>query len=290
MFVCCNFVMSKAVIISIKKKTIINIFYCFLGLFVLFFLIWLIPTGDDGSRLEDNREDINESNESGEVIEEISDNFYNIEHLHWGHLPITYKFENKATDRQINLTRLAFKKIEEETSGVVRFIEVTEDPDISIYFRPVVYQINEEYVFARTKADARFTEVDESRNLIVKGEINFYGQGFVCNTGYPALEVHEILHLFDIPHNPLVDSIMSPYTSESSSTCEITEIDDEYISCLRWIYSNGEIEGSCDFPNVIKEADEEYEPVCELGWYPVNGTDYCCPEPGMVIVEGYCQY
>ncbi|MFH1801400.1 MAG: matrixin family metalloprotease [archaeon] len=269
--------------IKIKKKTIKNVSYFVIGILVLLFLFWPTQNNEDYNQPDKyNQIILDESENTGNELNE--DNFDKIEELHWGKIPITYKFENENTERQLNLTRNAFSKIEEETGGIVTFEEVSENPDISIYFKSSEYNSGSEH----TVADALISEVDDSRNLILRGELNFYGQGFVCNTGYPALEVHEILHLFDIPHNPLTKSIMSPYTAESSSRCEITEIDSEYISCLRYIYSNGEIEGNCDFPNVIHEKEPEY--VCDEGWYPVAGTDYCCPEPNMRIVDDYCEY
>lgn len=191
------------------------------------------------------------------ILEDIpEDNFSNMSRLHWGHMPLTYKFENKNTERQTNLTRTAFSKIEEETSGVVSFKEVEENPDISIYFDPTSrYPYEDEYIVA----EASISEFDKSRNLIIRGDLFFYEQGFVCNSGYPALEVHEILHLLDIPHNSLGSSVMSPYTAQTSKDCKVTRINIEYISCLKYIYSNGkiknypimdgEIQEICYFPN-----------------------------------------
>jgi hypothetical protein len=218
-----------------------------------------------------------------EVSEEIIDNFPNISEVHWVHMPLKYKFENECIGRQLNLTRLAFKKVELETFGVISFIETPEEPDISIYCKPSQYNRSGEYAIA----DAFYTLSPNSENLIEKGEINIYGQGSICNTGYPVLEVHEILHLFDIPHNPLIRSIMHPYSAESSSKCKITKIDEEYVSCLRYIYSNRKFNGSCSFPSYIHEDPSEYE--CEEGWFEVEGTDFCCPEPNMEIVDGYCE-
>jgi len=222
---------------------------------------------------------------TSEVIkEEIIDNFPNISEVHWTHMPLKYKFENECIERLVNLSKLAFKKIEFETSYLVSFEETLEEPDISIYCKPTRYDKSGEYEIA----DAFFTTSPDYENLIIKGEINIYGQGSVCNTGYPALEVHEVLHLFDIPHNPLIRSIMHPYSAESSSRCKIIEIDEEYISCLRYIYSNGKFNGSCSFPNYIHEDSPDFIYECDEGWYEVEGTDFCCPEPNMEIVDGYC--
>ena len=86
-------------------------------------------------------------------------------------------------------------------------------------------------------------------------------------------------------------------------------MDKEYVSCLKYIYSNGEFENPCsdvstarksdDLPACSSEYyipsdeelywDEELEP-CDEGWYPIEGTDSCCPEPDMIIVGEYCAY
>jgi hypothetical protein len=259
--------------------------YHFIIIFlVIVFLVGQIDLNEDSKIL--NEKNITDLERIGENnVKTIEDSFENISKLHWGHTPITYMFENKETERQTNLIRLAFKKIEEETSGIVKFKEVVENPDILINFKPQRSSGDGDHPVA----DALITERDYLNNLIIKGELNFYGQGFACNTGYPELEVHEILHLFDIPHNPLTNSVMSPYTAESSAGCKVTKIDEEYISCLKYIYSNGRINGSCDFPNIIHKKESQEEMVCDEGWYPVEGTNLCCPEPNMVIIGEYCE-
>ena len=185
-----------------------------------------------------------------DYVKRSKDNFANITYTHWGHMPLTYRFENEEQcfNWQPNLFRSAFNNITLETDGIISFVETTEYEDISIYCKPS--QIN-----TRTGegaiADAIPIMHSDYENLIIYGEINIYGQGDVCGTGYPALEVHEILHLFDFPHNPLKNSVMAQYSAESFNKCKVTKIDKEYISCLKYIYSNGEIEGNCAFPNVI---------------------------------------
>lgn len=260
---------------SIHKKISKRIIYSGTGIIILIYLFLPIFIDESPSNIQDIGLE--------EPIEQ--DSFSNTNKPHWGELPITYKFQDNSSLRQMNLLHLAFKKIEEETSGIVYFKEVQENEDISIYFKKKQYIGNADSILA----DARITEIDRSKNLILKGELNIYGQGFVCVTGYPALEIHEILHLFKFPHNPLVTSIMHPYSSESSKDCKTTKIDDEYIICLKHLYSNGTIEGSCDFPNTISYID--FQDSCTDGYYPsLNSEDYCCPEPDMKIIEGYCNY
>lgn len=188
-----------------------------------------------------------------DYVKEYSDSFSGVSFNHWRHMPLAYKFENLCSQRQLDLFNLAFEKIEEETSTIVSFIEDDENPDISIYCKPNEYEENEYYSYSKKIADAL---PYFSGNLITYGEINMYGQGQNCGTGYPALEVHEILHLFEIPHNPLKNSIMHPYAAPSSRECDVEKIDAEYISCLKYIYSNGTLNGNCDFPNVVYDSGD----------------------------------
>ena len=255
---------------KIKKSTL----WWFLAIIILAWFFW--PS-------DYNEEDYDWNYSIKEIVE--VDSFQNITFMHWDHMPLTYRFENECVQRQIDLVKLAFEKIEEETGNLVQFENLSLDPDISIYCKPANYSGQG----GDTIADALITELDSSRNLIKKGELSFYGQGSICLTGYPALEVHEILHLFKIPHNPLTGSIMSPYSAETSLRCKITEIDEEYVSCLKYIYSNGEIGFPCNFPNFIHENEQEDESSCEDGLYLSQDETGCCPEPNMYVDdEGYC--
>jgi len=266
--------MRKKDFYKIKKSTL---FWVVLGIIFVGWLLWTI-------------EDVGENLIPSDNAKEYTDNFLNISETHWGHMPLTYKFENEGLcfDWQPNLFRSAFNNITLETSGVVSFMETYEEPDISIYCKPSNTNTR---TGEGTIADALPIMHPDNENLVIKGEINLYGQGKICNTGYPALEVHEILHLFDIPHNPLTDSVMQAYSVGASNKCKVTKIDQEYISCLRYIYSNGQIDGNCSFPNVLYEYEENVESQCEEGLYNVKGTNWCCPEPNMIIDEdGYCNY
>lgn len=132
-------------------------------------------------------------------------------------------------------------------------------------------------------------------NLIIKGELRLYqeGEGFTTCT-FPSKEIHELLHSFGIDHsyepewvNDYVGwsdwnyarDIMFPYNYCGYQK----ELNEKYISCLKKIYSNGNYEGSCEGVNFL-----EFEYECLEGTYPVENSDYCCPEPGMEIIGGYC--
>jgi len=207
------------------------------------------------------------------------DRFSNISELHWGHIPLTYKFESECIERLSNLMRGALGNITYETNSIVTFKEVFENPDISIYCKEGQY-LGEQYAFG----DSIHNLNKYNSNLIINGEINIYGQGITCPTGYPALEVHEILHLFGFGHTQNIQSIMYP-SAFLSRYCTTTKINDEYTSCLKYIYSNGK-EGECNIKNSVYEGPLDF--VCEEGWYEVEGSEFCCPEPDMVIIDDYC--
>lgn len=210
------------------------------------------------------------------------DLFSGVDKLHWGHMPITYSFSNYATERQTDLVRKAFLTIENETHNKIKFKEVQEESDIIIYFKERVWSRYEDTILG----EALFKTSYLNKNLITSGEINFYGQGMVCLTGYPALEVHEILHLFGFENDPLLDKIMSEYSSDSSSKCKIKEIEKRYVECLKQIYSNESYQNNCEG---IEFIESEYS--CEDGWFQVEGTGYCCPKEGMIIdSKGNCAY
>jgi hypothetical protein len=133
-------------------------------------------------------------------------------------------------------------------------------------------------------------------NKIINATLWIYHRDSRC-AFFPVTEVHELLHDFGFGHSyePFFDplygyadkdaiylmDIMFPYLSCSLQK----EIQDKYISCLKYIYSNGQFYGSCSDVNFL---GMEYS--CKDGWHVVEGTNFCCPEPGMRIIEGYCSY
>jgi len=98
-------------------------------------------------------------------------------------------------------------------------------------------------------------------NLILQGEARFFGDKDVivsCTSGFPLPEIHEFLHVLGFDHiieiNELptdffgdkyvpkeyVGDVLSPY----QNCINQTKINQHYSSCLKYIYSNGEI-GDC---------------------------------------------
>ncbi len=101
-------------------------------------------------------------------------------------------------------------------------------------------------------------------SIIVKGEAKFLGDQNIittCSSGFPLVEVHEIMHVLGFGHiveeeeliekydsilspnipREYLEDLMLPYMKCSSQT----KINEHYTSCLKYIYSNGEI-GDCD--------------------------------------------
>lgn len=232
-----------------------------------------------------------------EIEKEIrKDYFSNTDRLHFGQMPVTFGFKTECWRWIFDSVRLAFESIEKETDGVVHFKEVEENPDISIYCVESEY---DRYSDTTPLGGAVCILDNDNPNLIIGGEITIYGQGFSCSTGYPALEIHEILHVFGFLHNPSRSSIMYRFSAYSSNECRIDSIDQVYIDCLRNIYSNGTIPGDCSKINTVIRGDdpplcyteEEFYSVCADGWYPATNAEYCCSEPNMFINEdGYCSY
>jgi hypothetical protein len=75
---------------------------------------------------------------------------------------------------------------------------------------------------------------------IISGEV-ILSEG----SGYPSVEMHEILHALGFGHSPDEESIMYPYTNQ------VKEIDKEIISCILHTYGN-ESFGNCEGVEKIK--------------------------------------
>jgi len=135
-----------------------------------------------------------------------------------------------------------------------------------------------------------------SSNQILKGEIKLYQEeDGTSRCTYPTKEIHELLHSFGFGHveEPSWDPYYGYVTWEPVKDilfprlyCQYqTELNEKYVSCLKYIYSNGQIGFCGDNVNFM-----DFVTACSEGWYPVVGTEYCCPEPNMRIIDGYCKY
>lgn len=262
-----------------KKKKLI-IIWILIAIFALYFII-------------NGFINISRDNSFNNIQTEIEDNFTNTNKTHWGHMPIIYKIENEneCDFKVIDRINQAFSNIQSETEELLSFEKTNEIPDISIFCKPYHYEetygvLGEASAFYILHGDAIFETHPNKEKLITNATINFYGVGLVCKTGYPALEVHEILHTFGFGHDYGINNIMREEVEETSANCKVEEIGDKHINCMKYIYSNGMIGNNC---SGIDFTETEYEYVCKEGWYPVNETNLCCPEPNMIIVDGYCE-
>ncbi len=275
--------------------------WTWISVVLIFLIIFLI-----GLELNNNPNLKNETNslESGYYNEKlklntdnvikIRDNYSDVDKVHWSHMPIKYNMTDNCYNHQEKRILDAFDRIENETDGLVYFKE-SNDAEFYIICGGIGYNSDST---VSTIAEAIFLTYPENENIFSEAAIYFYGQGMSCGTGYPAVEVHEILHNFGFDHNSLMGSIMAPYSEDSSNDCEIKEIDDVYIECLKYIYTNATI-GNCNgvSKNVYGEGTGfinntvEMEFACEEGTYEsTNDPDSCCPEPSMWTDEYYCYY
>ena len=146
-------------------------------------------------------------------------------------------------------------------------------------------------------------------NILVDGTIYLYDNDdrWKSCIHFPVREMHELLHLFGFEHVQEVERY-GYYGELNLETQEALEryhdimypeyrcanwnkLNEEYVSCLKYIYSNGSSGEPCESQVKFLEFDEtgHLKPKCEEGWHPVEGSEYCCPEPNMYIdSEGFC--
>ena len=152
--------------------------------------------------------------------------------LHWGKMPITYRFVQEKTDPevitcpvyQVERVRDAFQIIHDETHNVVSFKEVEIGGDILVRCNG---SKADDQLFMRL-GDGYY---GSSNNLITYGELNFYTHRN-CGT-WPDIEIHEILHVFGFDHTTNKRSIMYPI----ASSCDLGKIDEDIVQSLITTYS-----------------------------------------------------
>lgn len=190
---------------------------------------------------------------------------------------ITFKYRN-------NKFRPYETHLDEETQEIASS-EVIKRTDNETIFKLCHVNYDELPFDSSVLGDERYFTAGHAlpiieNNIIISAEIAFFvNDGMTGTCSFPLKEIHEILHSFGFGHN-IHDDIMNPY----SNCFVVKHIDEKYTSCLKYIYSNKK-EGNCSKVEFIKlEYDE-----CGIGLYPIENSDYCCPEPNMIIdEEGYC--
>jgi len=235
--------------------------------------------------------------------EKIEDDFSDINELHFSHVPVTYSYAESCIGPIIPRLEWAFDILENETEQLLSFENINGSADINFVCNSernmeAVGTLITQFTYGQSLIEKL------SGSVIEKTTIEFWSVREDTRPpsciNFPSLELHEIIHSFGFDHvenNRYSLMYLEAWTQCVAKNQTITlhstgktfipedKIDDEIISCLKYIYSNGEVEGSCEDVNFL---EAEYGG-CSYGWYPVEGTNYCCPEPNMIINEdGYC--
>jgi hypothetical protein len=229
----------------------------------------------------------NNSTYEEEIINKV-DNFSGTKYFHFGEMPITYSVTDEECGNETETIENAFYIIQNSTGGLVNFKKVgtQSDANIKIDCQPVGTYLSGE----QTLGLARF---DNKSTLLTDGEITFFTKGpkefrmvDYCDTGFPRTEVHEILHVFGFAHDNSPVNIMKMVNT--AGKCGIVKINNEFLWCLKHIYSNGAT-GTCR-----DIAFTHHTPVkvsCDYGWYLDLSGEWCCPDSNMFINEdGECEH
>jgi len=264
-------------------------------IFVLFLLFVLFssddnPIIDDSSLFTPNNTFVDDSETSS-----------NITLLHFSNMPVTYRYSSLCVGPIVPRIEWAFEILENKTDGLLTFKQVSSEADIDFICSPesntrAVGDYATEAVYGESSIEST------SGSIIEKARIKFWSvredtRPPSCFT-FPSLELHEIMHTFGFAHHDYNRySLMFPdawqecvgknQTITLHSTGETfmpeDKIDDEIVSCLKFIYSNGTQE-SCN--GVYRDESD-----CPIEWYPDKYDESCCPEPNMFINdEGNCAY
>jgi len=246
-----------------------------------------------------------------EVKPRIEDKFPDVEEMHFSKLPITYSinlsFEKTRVEyfiqeagryERIQDIKKAFQIIEDSTDGVVYFEEVNEgeNPDIMIKgLSPTIFEVVAATVNVSDSIWG-FALRNNVSNIIANSSVYLlpiqtysdeYSWVYGRCTNFPLIDVHEILHTFGFGH--VFDSsnrVMFPLYP--GLTCNVLEIDEKIINCLKKIYSNGQIEGDCSELNIYPyEIEEQKLFTDDFAWkeIPVNYSILNCSKNEIVRIN-----
>lgn len=162
--------------------------------------------------------DLNYSTE--DVLEDnyllpIDDYSFNTK-AHWGHMPLTYAFQEKnvaCKDSQMKRFRLAFSELQRLTNETVSFeeLENSELSDLKIICKdilPVTYGGDYKYEELGNAELRGYWDI----NLITHSNITITKS--VSNSGwYPLTEMHEILHSLGYGHDERNFNVMNAETT-----------------------------------------------------------------------------
>lgn len=288
---------------ELKGQIIVFLFILTVGLALIFLL-------NNKNIFEKQKDKIIE--EKPEEIE-IPDQFVNIEEIHFTHMPITYSIDmgkdnyieydaigrpytvyTVAKEKKLGDIKKAFEIIENSTDELVKFKEVnlSEESDIRIFgINPPEFDVILN-ISKNVTADGVLgvAMLGNDTNLIINSSVYFqptrlYIDQANWNYGrcvdaegkvFPHTEIHEILHAMGFGHR--IDYIYRVMFPIKLNSCQVKEIDKETISCLKRIYSNGEIEGDCTNLNIYpyeNYTEIEFE---DFTWqkFPVTYSVFNC--------------
>ena len=155
-------------------------------------------------------------------------NYQNL--AYWDHMPLTYNLLECPNEYEINRIRNAFQLVQNETDNAVRFLEVNGSSDI-------ISLCHREYKEGETEGmfESGDAEIKVSGDLIVSGTLNFNSvrEGYYPGgcVDYPAVEIHEIIHVLGLGHTSRNISIMNSV----GNGCR-AKLDAEIIDVLKQIY------------------------------------------------------
>ncbi len=236
--------------------TKVNIAIILLILTLAFFLLGTKEIPKDG---QFNDEALNKSaNEDSVSIitehnEKTLDKIKNPNFPYWSIMPITYQIDPENFCGKIVNRRLseAFFILENETENILSFNEVNNTGLIIIHCFANVTDSNISGSYIAGEGSPIISE--DMR--IIGGNVNLYNAKLDNHfsggcTNYPDTELHELLHVFGFGHFDwrVKKSIMNDGTGPAC-----IKLDKEIISCLKYIYSNGEKGSNCTgIPSILK--------------------------------------
>lgn len=154
----------------------------------------------------------------------------------WASFPVSYYFTNEKIcgEYEIKRIRNAFSIIENETNGKIFFTETNGFGNINIICsRDFARSDEKEYFIA---AEGGYSSLGDT---ITGGEVELKnmrgGRASGSCINFPSVELHEIFHVFAVPHSDNPHSLMYPYSN--SKQCLLAHIDNETIDILNNIYN-----------------------------------------------------
>lgn len=177
-----------------KKFPILTILTICAGLVV--FYIFMFSGGEKTDRLISE-----EIGSIGQNDLSTSDEFYNVQELHFDHMPITYQIKNNAAycnQIQLNHMALGINIVENLSAGMVRFKEVSNNADISI---ECISPLIQEQKIETLKQEATvckniyFNYSVTSINWYVSGILNRDNQQFISSRTLERDKNHTIYEL-----------------------------------------------------------------------------------------------